>query len=213
MSSNRWLSRQAADPYVRRARAHGYRARAAFKLIELDKRDRFLKPGLRVVDLGAAPGSWSQVAAERAAPGGRVVALDLLAMDALPGVEFIQGDFREQQVLEALEQRLDGSGDDGRAVDLVLSDMAPNLSGVAVADQARSMELAELARDFALQWLRPGGVFVVKLFQGEGFDAFVRDMRAEFDRVRLRKPAASRKESREVYLLAEARRTGSRQAG
>lgn len=215
MSSNRWLSRQAADPYVKQARSHGYRGRAAFKLIELDKRDRFLASGLAVVDLGAAPGSWSQVAAARVGSGGRVVALDILAMDALPGVEFIQGDFREHDVLEVLEHHLGGggSGEGERRVDLVLSDMAPNLSGVAVADQARSMELAELARDFALQWLRPGGTFVVKLFQGEGFDGFVRDMRADFDRVRLRKPAASRKESREVYLLAEAGRAGSRSAG
>jgi len=207
MSSNRWLSRQAADPYVKQARSHGYRARAAFKLIELDKRDRFLATGQRIVDLGAAPGSWSQVAAERVGSGGRVVALDILAMDALPGVEFIHGDFREESVLEVLEQQLAESGvdEDDRRVDLVLSDMAPNLSGVAVADQARSMELAELARDFALQWLRPGGTFIVKLFQGEGFDGFVRDMRAGFERVRLRKPAASRKQSREIYLLAEAR--------
>jgi len=207
MSSNRWLSRQAADPYVKQARSHGYRARAAFKLIELDKRDRFLATGQRIVDLGAAPGSWSQVAAERVGSSGRVVALDILAMDALPGVEFIHGDFREESVLEVLEQQLaePGVDDDDRRVDLVLSDMAPNLSGVAVADQARSMELAELARDFALQWLRPGGTFIVKLFQGEGFDGFVRDMRAGFDRVRLRKPAASRKQSREIYLLAEAR--------
>jgi len=199
MSSNRWLSRQAADPYVKKARSRGYRARAAFKLIELDERDHFLKPGRKIVDLGAAPGSWAQVAAERAGPQGRVVALDILPMDALEGVEFIQGDFREADVLAQLEGLV------GEKVDLVLSDMAPNISGIAASDQARSMDLAELALEFACDWLEPGGVFVVKLFQGEGFDEFVRTARARFDRVRLRKPAASRKQSREVYLVADSR--------
>ena len=199
MSSNRWLSRQASDPYVKQARSRGYRARAAFKLVELDERDRFLRAGQKVVDLGAAPGSWAQVAAERTGPQGRVVALDILPMDALDGVEFIQGDFRdaeEQAQLEALV---------GEKVDLVLSDMAPNISGIAASDQARSMDLAELALEFACEWLEPGGVFVVKLFQGEGFDEFVRTARARFDRVRVRKPAASRKQSREVYLVADSR--------
>lgn len=201
MSSNRWLSRQAADPYVRKARERGYRARAAFKLLELDAKDRFLKPGLRVVDLGAAPGSWSQVAIERVGEGGRVVALDVLPMDELPGVEFIQGDFREDEVLAELETLV------GRRVDLVLSDMAPNISGIAASDQARSMDLAELALEFAREWLEPRGVFVVKLFQGEGFDRFVADARQAFGNVRLRKPDASRKESREVYLVADSRRS------
>jgi 23S rRNA (uridine2552-2'-O)-methyltransferase len=199
MSSNRWLSRQASDPYVKQARSRGYRARAAFKLIELDERDRFLRAGQKVVDLGAAPGSWAQVAAERAGPQGRVVALDILPMDALDGVEFIQGDFREAEVLAQLEALV------GEKVDLVLSDMAPNISGIAASDQARSMDLAELALEFACEWLEPGGVFVVKLFQGEGFDEFVRTARARFDRVRVRKPAASRKQSREVYLVADSR--------
>ncbi|HKL52133.1 MAG TPA: SAM-dependent methyltransferase [Wenzhouxiangellaceae bacterium] len=199
MSSNRWLSRQAADPYVKQARSRGYRARAAFKLIELDQRDHFLKPGFKVVDLGAAPGSWAQVAAERVGPRGRVVALDILPMDALEGVEFIQGDFREADVLARLESLV------GEKVDLVLSDMAPNISGIAASDQARSMDLAELALEFASDWLEPGGFFVVKLFQGEGFDDFVRTVRARFKRVRLRKPAASRKQSREIYLVADSR--------
>lgn len=199
MSSNRWLSRQAADPYVKRARAEGYRARAAFKLIELDRREKFLRPGQRVVDLGAAPGSWSQVARERSGKSGRVVALDILEMEPLPGVEFIQGDFREQQVLERLEALV------GERVDLVLSDMAPNISGIAASDQARSMDLAELALEFADQWLAPDGRVVVKLFQGEGFDAFVRTAREKFARVKLRKPEASRSESREIYLLAHSR--------
>src|SRR6056297_10386 len=199
MSSNRWLSRQAADPYFKQARSRGYRARAAFKLIELDQRDHFLKPGFKVVDLGAAPGSWAQVAAERVGPRGRVVALDILPMDALEGVEFIQGDFREADVLARLESLV------GEKVDLVLSDMAPNISGIAASDQARSMDLAELALEFASDWLEPGGFFVVKLFQGEGFDDFVRTVRARFKRVRLRKPAASRKQSREIYLVADSR--------
>jgi 23S rRNA (uridine2552-2'-O)-methyltransferase len=184
---------------VKQARSRGYRARAAFKLVELDERDRFLRAGQKVVDLGAAPGSWAQVAAERTGPQGRVVALDILPMDALDGVEFIQGDFREAEVLAQLEALV------GEKVDLVLSDMAPNISGIAASDQARSMDLAELALEFACEWLEPGGVFVVKLFQGEGFDEFVRTARARFDRVRVRKPAASRKQSREVYLVADSR--------
>jgi len=199
MGSNRWLSRQASDPYVKAARAQGYRSRAAFKLDELDRKDRFLRAGQRIVDLGAAPGGWSQLAVERAGPRGRVVALDVLPMDAVPGVRFVQGDFRENEVLERLEAQV------GRRVDLVLSDMAPNISGVSARDQALSMDLAELALAFARQWLEPGGGFVVKLFQGVGFDDFVRQARASFSGVRLRKPAASRKESREIYLVADSR--------
>ncbi len=197
MSSNRWIARQDKDPYVKQAKAAGYRARAAFKLLELDDRDRLLKPGLKVVDLGAAPGSWAQVAAEKVGDSGRVVALDILPMDALPGVEIIEGDFREAEALEALEAAV------GERVDLVLSDMAPNLSGIAASDQARSMHLAELAMDFARQWLAPNGRFVVKLFQGEGFDEFVREARATFKAVRVRKPKSSRRESREVYLVGD----------
>jgi len=201
MSSNRWLSRQASDPYVKQARTRGYRARAAFKLIELDERDRFFRAGQKVVDLGAAPGSWAQVAVQRVGSQGRVVALDILPMDPLANVEFIQGDFREPEPLERLEGLV------GEQVDLVLSDMAPNISGIAAADQARSMDLAELALEFARQWLEPDGVFVVKLFQGEGFDGFVREARSTFSRVRLRKPAASRKQSREIYLIADCRKS------
>lgn len=200
MTSKRWLTRQANDPYVKQARSQGYRARAAFKLIELDQRERLFRPGQKIVDLGAAPGSWSQVARERIGPAGRVIALDLLPMDPLPGVDFIQGDFRETDVLKRLESLVGGP------VDLVLSDMAPNLSGIAAADQARSMDLAELALQFAVEWLSPEGRFVVKLFHGEGFDAFVSAARARFRKVRLRKPAASRKQSRETYLVADSRR-------
>lgn len=202
MSSNRWLSRQAADPYVRKARNDGYRARAAYKLIELDQRDRFLRPGQRVVDLGAAPGSWSQVAIERVGSNGRVIATDILPMDPIPGVDFLQGDFREADVLEQLEQRV------GKRVDLVLSDMAPNISGIAASDQARSMDLAELALEFARSWLEPNGIFVVKLFQGEGFDEFIRQARDTFGSVKTRKPGASRRESREMYLVGASRKPG-----
>jgi 23S rRNA (uridine2552-2'-O)-methyltransferase len=200
MSSSRWLSRQAKDPYVRRAREAGYRARAAYKLIELDDKDRFLAPGLRVVDLGAAPGSWSQVAVERVGATGRVVALDVLEFDPIDGVEILRGDFREASVLERMERTV------GERVDLVLSDMAPNISGIAAADQARSMDLAEMALEFARDWLEPDGSFVVKLFQGAGFDPFVAAAKATFARVKLRKPAASRKQSREIYLVADSRR-------
>ena len=200
MSSNRWMSRHASDPYVKEAHSRGYRARSAFKLIELDERDRFFRFGQHVVDLGAAPGSWAQVAAERVGAEGRVVALDILPMDPVSGVEFIQGDFREPEPLDQLEALM------GERVDLVLSDMAPNISGIAAADQARSMHLAELALEFARQRLASEGVFVVKLFQGEGFDGFVRDVRKIFRHVRLRKPTASRKQSREIYLVADSRR-------
>jgi 23S rRNA (uridine2552-2'-O)-methyltransferase len=202
MSSRRWLSRQASDPYVKQARSQGYRARAAFKLLELDERERLLRPGQRIVDLGAAPGSWSQVAQQRVGPQGRVVALDILPMEPLAGVDFIEGDFREVDVLQQLETLVGGR------VDLVMSDMAPNISGIAASDQARSMDLAELALEFAVEWLEPEGRFVVKLFQGEGFDDYVREARRTFKSVRLRKPAASRKESREVYMVADSRRPG-----
>lgn len=200
MGSNRWQSRQAADPYVKAAQSQGYRSRAAFKLDELDRKDRFLRAGQRIVDLGAAPGGWSQIAAERVGATGRIVALDLLPMEPLPSVEFIQGDFREPEVLSALESLV------GDRVDLVLSDMAPNISGVSARDQAMSIDLAEMALEFAQEWLEPNGVFVVKLFQGAGFDEFVTGVRSGFGRVRLRKPPASRKESREIYLVADSRR-------
>lgn len=200
-SGRNWKSRQKSDPYVKAAHKAGWRSRAAFKLLELDERDRLLRPGDVVVDLGAAPGGWSQVAAERVGGRGRVIATDLLDMPPVPGVRFLQGDFREDAVLRALEAELEG-----RRADLVLSDMAPNISGVAASDQARSMHLAELALEFAAEWLEPSGRFLVKVFQGEGFDAFLADVRAVFTSVKVRKPPASRSESREVYILAAGRR-------
>ncbi len=196
-TSKAWMTEHVTDPYVQQARKLGYRSRAAFKLLEIDARDHLLKPGAVVVDLGAAPGGWSQVAAARVGRAGRVIAVDLLEMSPLPGVEFIQGDFTEAGVLEQLQGRLQG-----RPVDLVISDMAPNISGIGLSDQARSLYLAELAMDFALRWLKPGGVFLVKLFQGSGFEEFVREARRRFRQVALRKPGASRSRSREVYLLA-----------
>lgn len=202
MSSGRnWKSRQQSDPYVKAAHKAGWRSRAAFKLLELDGRDRLLHSGDVVVDLGAAPGGWSQVAAQRVGEGGRVFATDLLEMEPVPGVTFLQGDFREDAVLHALEAEL---GD--RRADLVLSDMAPNISGVTVSDQARSVHLAELALEFARAWLEPSGKFLVKVFQGEGFDPFLAEVRAAFASVKVRKPPASRAESREVYILATGRR-------
>ncbi|TDN57048.1 23S rRNA Um-2552 2'-O-methyltransferase [Azoarcus indigens] len=184
------------DPYVLKANAEGYRARAAYKLMEIDERDRLLKPGSVVVDLGAAPGSWSQVAMQRCGSSGKVFALDLLTMEPVTGVTFLQGDFTEEAVLKALEAQLDGS-----QVDLVFSDMAPNLSGVAAVDQARSIHLCELALDFAASHLKPTGRFLVKVFQGEGFMGFRQEMESVFSSVQVRKPKASRDRSAEVYLL------------
>jgi len=200
-SSSRWLREHFDDAYVKRARSEGWRSRAAFKLEELLERDRLLKPGMTVVDLGAAPGGWSQLVRARLGDQGRIVALDILPMQGIGGVEFIEGDFREDDVLKQLEDILEGS-----RVDLVLSDMAPNMSGVAVADQARAMHLAELALAFSRDWLRPGGNFLIKLFQGAGFDEYLRDLRADFGRVTMRKPKASRARSNEVYALASGRR-------
>ncbi|MCC5885521.1 MAG: RlmE family RNA methyltransferase [Gammaproteobacteria bacterium] len=193
-----WMNRHVNDPWVQRSQKDGYRSRASYKLLELDDRHRLLKPGGVVVDLGAAPGGWSQVAAERVGSGGRVVALDLLPMEPLSGVLVIQADFEEEAGLEALLAALP----DGRA-DLVLSDLSPNISGVRVADQARSMGLAELALELAQQVLRPGGNLVVKLFHGAGFDTWVATARPLFGALRIRKPEASRAESREVYAVAE----------
>lgn len=200
-SSTRWLQEHFSDPYVKRAQAEGWRSRAVFKLEELIERDRLLKPGMVVVDLGAAPGSWSQVARERIGDKGRVIALDILPMQGIGGVEFILGDFREAAVLEQLQRALDGG-----AVDLVLSDMAPNLSGMATVDQPRSMHLVELAEEFAATHLRNGGAFLTKVFQGEGFDDFVRRLRVGYERVSIRKPKASRARSPEVYALATGKR-------
>jgi 23S rRNA (uridine2552-2'-O)-methyltransferase len=196
-SSSRWLKEHFSDPFVKRAQAEGWRSRAVFKLEELIERDRLLKPGMVVVDLGAAPGGWSQMVRERLGDAGRIVALDILPMQGIAGVEFIEGDFREETVVQQLEATLQGA-----AVDLVLSDMAPNMSGVGVADQARAMHLAELAQEFAAVHLKPGGAFVVKLFQGRGFDEYVRNLRKAYERVSMRKPKASRARSPEVYALA-----------
>ena len=193
------------DPYVQRAKAEGYRSRASFKLMEIDDRDHLIRPGEVVVDLGAAPGGWSQVAAQRMKGHGRVVALDLLEMDGFHGVQFIQGDFREESVLHQLEELLAGD-----RVGLVLSDMAPNISGVPVSDQARIIHLAELGLDFCRQWLKPDGAFLVKVFQGYGYEDFVREMKLVFKTVLTRKPDASRDRSAEVYLLGKGLRDGLR---
>jgi 23S rRNA (uridine2552-2'-O)-methyltransferase len=202
-TSRAWVHDHLNDPYVQRAQTDGYRARAAYKLLEIDERDHLLKPGAIIVDLGAAPGSWCQLAVRRCGPKARIFALDLLQMEPVAGVDFLLGDFTEDAVLEALEGRLEGA-----RVDVVLSDMAPNLSGVATVDQARSIHLCELALDFAVRHLRPGGQFVVKVFQGEGFMAFRKQMEAAFSSVQVRKPKASRDRSAEVYLLGK----GPRQA-
>ncbi|NLA69177.1 MAG: 23S rRNA (uridine(2552)-2'-O)-methyltransferase RlmE [Gammaproteobacteria bacterium] len=197
-SSQRWLQEHFSDPFVKKAQAEGMRSRAAYKLEELVARDRLLKPGMTVVDLGAAPGGWSQWVRQALGDNGRVIALDILEMPPLAGVEFLHGDFREDVVLSRLEAMLDGS-----PVDLVLSDMAPNKSGVAAVDQPRAMYLAELAMDFADRHLRPGGAFLIKLFHGTGFDDYVRELRRRYAKVAVRKPAASRQRSPEVYALAQ----------
>lgn len=201
--TKRWLEAHRRDPYVRAAQAGDYRSRAVFKLAEIDDKDGLLKPGMTVVDLGAAPGGWTQYCVERLAGRGRVIALDCLAMTPVAGADFLQVDFAEQAGLDALRESLDGA-----EVDLVLSDMAPNLSGVAVADQMKVMHLAELAFAFCEEALKPGGNLVVKVFQGEGFDALLADMRARFGRVAVRKPQASRDASREMYLVGLGRRGG-----
>ena len=196
-TSKQWMHEHVNDPFVQLAQKEGYRSRAAYKLLEIDAKDRLFKPGIVVVDLGATPGGWSQVAAAKVGRGGKVIALDLLTMDPLAGVDFIQGDFRDTAVLKQLQDLLQG-----KPVGLVISDMAPNISGVASADQARAMDLAELAMEFALEHLRPEGSFLVKVFQGAGFESFYRLMRSRFTRVVSRKPKASRDRSSEVYLLA-----------
>lgn len=207
-SSSRWLREHFDDVFVKKAQAEGMRSRAAFKLEELIDRDRLLKPGMRVVDLGAAPGGWSQLVRKRMGDAGTIIAMDILPMQGIGGVDFLQGDFREESVLKELEDRLEG-----QKVDLVLSDMAPNMSGVALADQIRAMDLADLALDFSRHWLKPGGSFLIKLFQGAGFDDYLRNLRAEFSRVTMRKPKASRARSREVYALATGRKASSGQPG
>jgi len=196
-SSARWLAEHANDEYVKRALREGWRSRAVYKLEEIQQKERLLRPGIRCVDLGAAPGGWSQYAAKVLAGQGRIVATDILPMDAIAGVEFVCGDFREPQVLEAVLEHVGAE-----KVDLVLSDMAPNMAGIDAVDQPRSMYLAELALEFADRVLAPGGDLLVKLFQGEGFDEFIRAARARYARVATKKPKASRTRSPEIYLLA-----------
>jgi 23S rRNA (uridine2552-2'-O)-methyltransferase len=196
-SSQRWLQEHESDVVVKRAREGGFRSRALFKLEDMQRTDRLLKPGMTVVDLGAAPGGWSQYAARLLHGQGRVVALDILPMDAIAGVEFVQGDFTADEVLEQLMSLLGAD-----RPNLVMSDMAPNMSGIAAVDQDRSMRLAELALDFATRTLAPGGDFLVKVFQGRDFQSFVRQLRGLFDTVKTRKPPASRQRSAELYVLA-----------
>jgi len=196
-SSARWLAEHANDEFVKRAQREGWRSRAVFKLEEIQQRERLLRPGIRCVDLGAAPGGWSQYAARIVGASSRIVATDILPMDAIPGVEFVQGDFREAAVLDEVLRRVGDS-----KVDLVLSDMAPNMAGIDAVDQPRSMFLAELAFEFADRVLAPGGDILVKLFQGEGFDQIIRDARLRYGRVVTKKPKASRTRSPEIYLLA-----------
>ena len=200
-SSGQWLREHFKDIYVKQSHQQGYRSRASYKLLELNEKDQLLRSGMRVVDLGAAPGGWSQVAAEKLEGKGRVIASDILPMDSLAGVEFIQGDFTEDRVLEQILRQLGEDGD--RKVDLVISDMAPNISGMAAVDQPRAMYLVELALAFAQQVLRPGGGLVVKAFQGEGFEPLLQDLKGSFKKVLSRKPKASRGRSREVYLVAK----------
>jgi 23S rRNA (uridine2552-2'-O)-methyltransferase len=196
-SSARWLAEHASDEFVQRAHREGWRSRAVFKLEEIQQRERLLRPGMRCVDLGAAPGGWSQYAARIVGGRSRIVATDILAMDEIPGVDFVQGDFREAAVLEAVLARIGAD-----KVDLVLSDMAPNMAGIDAVDQPRSMYLAELALEFADRVLAPGGDLLVKLFQGEGFDRIIREARSRYGRVVTKKPKASRTRSPEIYLLA-----------
>ena len=200
-SSHQWLKAHFDDEFVKRAQRDGYRSRAVYKLEEMQQKDRLLRPGSVVVDLGAAPGGWSQYAARQLGPQGRIIALDILPMDDLPGVEFIEGDFREDEVLDSLMKVLEGA-----RVDLVMSDMAPNISGMEAVDQPRSMYLMELAADFAANVLGKGGDLLFKGFHGEGFDALIRDLRSQYDKVLIRKPKASRPRSREVYVLAKGRK-------
>ena len=196
-SGSGWRDRQERDPYVKRARREGWRGRAVFKLEQIDQKERLLRHGMVVVDLGAAPGSWSQYVSRTLNGRVRIVAVDLLQMDAIPDVEFVQGDFTGEETFEKLLAAVGSAG-----ADLVMNDMAPNISGNRSVDQPRSMYLAELALDLARRVLKPGGDFVCKVFQGEGFDEFVRDARLSFERVRIMKPKASRPGSREVYLVA-----------
>jgi 23S rRNA (uridine2552-2'-O)-methyltransferase len=195
-TSKAWMQEHLNDAFVKQAKKDGYRARAAYKLIEIDDKDHLIKPGMAVVDLGSAPGSWSQVVAQRLKGQGKIIALDILPMVGIGGVDFIQGDFREDAVLAELEDRLNG-----QPIDLVISDMAPNISGIGSVDQANATYLTELAVDFSLKWLKPNGNFLVKVFIGSGFEEIVQLMRESFEKVVTRKPKASRDRSSEVYLL------------
>lgn len=195
-SSSRWLKEHFDDPYVKEAQKKGYRSRAVFKLLEMQDKDKLIKPGMRVVDLGAAPGGWSQMAVKWVGDHGQVIALDILPMDPIVGVNFIEGDFHEQAVVDQLQAAIAD-----RPIDLVISDIAPNMSGNDSVDQPKTMYLVELALDFAKQHLKPKGNFLVKVFHGEGFEAYLKDMRACFTKVVTRKPKSSRQRSREVYLL------------
>ena len=195
-SSKAWMHEHVNDEFVKRAQKEGYRARAAYKLIEIDDKDKLIKTGMTIVDLGATPGSWSQVATQRLKGQGRIIALDLLEMEPIKGVEFIQGDFREEAILRQLENSLQG-----KQVDLVIADMAPNMSGITIVDQAGAAYLTELALEFSRDWLKPSGNFLVKVFIGAGFDEILASMRGLFDKVVTRKPKASRGRSNEVYLL------------
>jgi len=197
-SSNRWLQEHFDDVYVKKAQAEGYRSRAVYKLKEIDEKERLLKPGMTVVDLGAAPGGWTQYITQKLDGQGTIVALDILPMDALPDVNVIQGDFREDEVFQQLMTVIPTRG-----LDLLLSDMAPNMSGTTAVDVPRAMYLVELAFDFADNMLKPGGALLLKIFHGSGFDDIIKLARQKFDRVVIRKPAASRSRSRETYLLAK----------
>jgi 23S rRNA (uridine2552-2'-O)-methyltransferase len=196
-SSRAWLKEHHDDPFVQRAQRDGYRSRAVYKLIEINEKDRLIQPGMSVLDLGSAPGGWSQVAGVWVGDRGRVLASDILPMDHLPNVTFIQGDFTEQETYDQLMQALSG-----RRLDVVISDMSPNMSGLAAVDQPRAMYLVELATDLALRALSPGGAMLTKVFQGEGFEEWFRQIRERFERVMTRKPSASRPRSREVYVVA-----------
>ena len=197
-SSSTWLQRHVSDPFVKKAQLEGYRSRSAYKLVELNEKDRLIRPGMRIMDLGSAPGSWSQVAGKLVGAKGRVLATDILHMDPIKNVDFIQGDFTDEAVVAQLLEWLGGG-----KFDLIVSDIAPNITGIDSADQASSMYFLELALDTVRQTLKPGATFVAKMFQGSGSDQYVKELRSSFDKVLIRKPAASRAESREVYIVAK----------
>ncbi|MBV4538056.1 MULTISPECIES: 23S rRNA (uridine(2552)-2'-O)-methyltransferase RlmE [Pseudomonas] len=195
-SSHNWLREHFNDPFVKQAQKDGYRSRASYKLLEIQEKDKLIRPGMSVIDLGAAPGGWSQVTSRLIGGQGRLIASDILEMDSIPDVTFIQGDFTEDAVLQSILEAVGNSH-----VDLVISDMAPNMSGTPEVDMPRAMFLCELALDLATRVLRPGGDFLIKIFQGEGFDVYLKDVRSKFDKVQMRKPSSSRDRSREQYLL------------